>query len=331
MEKVRYEIDPHNRLIYAKTGKKSKLPRFRTVLDGRFKIDKNNRLTYHVKKSQVSNIPQQVLLRGRWSLDKDHNLILTLNKWGNQIAGNKLTIKSELIDVKANKLSFVAVTKDSHKKTHIYILGLGGSWQADKYNRLAFNIKKEKGITDKLILQGAWELNKQNEIIYTYTKSSLLPKEKITKTITLRGYWEVTQKHRISYILNKAINSQFDFKVSLGKPIKKRGLQYEAGIGVTPVKRIITLFGKWKVNERLGLLFEMPYEKGNLHRIIFGATCKLDKNYNLDFRLKNRLGKDLGIDVKLSRRILKGQGEAFIRALRSRKEVSILAGIGFRW
>jgi hypothetical protein len=361
-EKIRYEIDPHNRLIYEKTGKKSEVPWFRAVLDGSFEIDENNYVTYHVKKSQAScgerspelaegrsrttDIPQQVKLKGQWSLDKEHNLVLTLDKWGNQIAGNKLTVESELIDAKDNRLSLAVTSKDSEENNHIYIVKLGGRWQADEYNRLTFNIEKEKGITDRITLRGAWEVNKQNEIIYTYEKSACgerspelvegrsrttrKKKEKITKTITLKGYWDIAGKHRIMYVLNKEIESEFDFKVSVGKPVG-RGLEYEIGVGASPSKKTITLFGSWKVNPKMGLLFEMPFEEGKINRVIFGAWGKLDKNLNLEMRLENKIGEDLGIDVKLSRRILEGQGEAFIRALRSQKEVSIVAGVGFRW
>ncbi|MBU1133521.1 MAG: DUF5004 domain-containing protein, partial [Candidatus Omnitrophica bacterium] len=113
------------RLVYEKTGRKSDVSGFRTVVDGKFEIDKDNQLTYHVKKAQ-GNIPQQLKLKGKWALDKDHNLALTLDKWGNQIAGNKLTIKSELVDAKDNMLSFALTTKDSKKNTHIYIVKLGG-------------------------------------------------------------------------------------------------------------------------------------------------------------------------------------------------------------
>ena len=303
---------------------------FRTILDGTFEIDENNHVTYHVKKSQVSDIPQQVKLRGQWSLDNEHNLVLTLNKWGNQIAGNKLTIESEVIDAKGNMLSFALTSKDSEGNDHIYIVRLGGRWQADEYNRLSFNIEREKGITDRLTLQGAWEVNGQNEIIYTYEKSSRANVEKITKTITLKGYWDITEKHRIIYVLNKEIESEFDFKVSIGKPAE-RGLEYEIGVGAGLSKKTITLFGEWKVSKNLGLLFEMPYAEGKINTVIFGAWGKLDKNLNLEIRLENRVGEDLGIDVKLSRRILEGQGEAFIRALKSQKEVAIIAGIGFRW
>ncbi len=329
-EKIRYEIDPHNRLVFAKTGKKSQVPKYRTVLDGKFKIDKNSSLIYHVKSPRDAKIPQQIKLTGNWSLDKDHNLVFTLNKWNKQYAGNKLTIKGELIDVKANRLSFAVATRDSLKRTRIYVLKLGGRWQADRYNRLSFQVTKERGLTDKLTLKGAWEVDKQNQVIYTYTKAHLKTKERSTKTITFKGYWNITERHRISYILSKRVDSRFDFRVRFSKLVK-RGLQYEIGIGAIPARQTLTLFGKWKVNAGLGLLFEVPYEKGKIRRIVFGATGKLDKDYYLDFKLKNKSGKDLGIEIKLSRKILKDQGEAFIQALTASKELSLVAGMGFRW
>jgi len=46
-EKIKFEIDPYNRLVYA-DGRKSKIPRFRHVLTGRFKTDKNNVLSYDI-------------------------------------------------------------------------------------------------------------------------------------------------------------------------------------------------------------------------------------------------------------------------------------------
>ncbi len=328
--RIKFEIDPHNRLIRAGTGGKSQVPKYREVLDGRFRIDKNNYLIYHLKKSQSSEAPQQLKLSGHWSLDREHNLVLTLDKWNNQYAGNKLTLKGKLTGTKGNGLVFVVATKDSLGKTRVYILKLGGTWQADKYNRLIFKATKEKGITDNLTLKGAWEINKQNRVIYTYTKSYLKTKEKTTETITFQGFWNITEKRRVKYSLNKAMNSRFDFKVSLGKPVS-RGLQYEIGIGSVPAKKTLTLFGKWKVNKKLGLLFEMPYAEGEIRSIVFGGTAKLSKNYRLDFKLKNKWGQDLGINVKLSRKILKDQGEAFLRALSSRKEISVIAGVGFRW
>jgi hypothetical protein len=102
-ERIRYEVDPHNRLVSEKTGKESEVPGFRTILDGTFEIDKDNCVTYHVKKSQGYDTPQQIKLRGKWALDDEHN-------------------------------------------------------------RLMFNVQKEAGATDRIILQGAWEVNKKKTL-----------------------------------------------------------------------------------------------------------------------------------------------------------------------
>ncbi|MFH1309761.1 MAG: hypothetical protein ABIH85_03665 [Candidatus Omnitrophota bacterium] len=329
-EKTKYEIDPLNRLVIAETGEKSKLPKFRKILDGKIKIDKGNTFTYRVNKSQDSTIPQQIKLTGKWSLDDEHNLVLTLDEQHKQCAGDKIKIKGEIIDAKADKLVFSVTTKNTLDQTQAYILELGGTWQADKNNRLTFDVKKEQGKTDRLTLTGKWDIGEQNHIIYTYTNAQLKTGKKITNTITLKGYWDITEKSRILYVLNKKINSQFDFKVSLGKPIK-RGLQYEIGVGSVPSKKKITLFGEWKLNPKLGILFEMPYEEGKLKSVVFGASCKLDRGYDVDFRLKNKLGEDLGIDVKISKKILKDQGEIFLRGITSGEEKQILFGAGWRW
>jgi len=329
-EKIKLEIDPHNRLIYKKETKESKVPYFRYVLDGKFKIDKKNRISFHVKKSPLSSIPQNIKLKGRWSLDKNHNLILTLNKWGNQIAGNKLVIQTQLLDAKANRLIFSAASKDSEGNYRIYILKLEGRWQADKYNRLSFRAKREKGKTDILTLKGSWEVNKKNEIVYTYEKTRLVRKRKLTRTLTFKGRWDIAGKHRIIYCLNKKINSQFDFEVNLGKAAKK-GLKYKVGIGAVPRKKEITLLGEWKVNKNLGLIFEMPFESGRYRGLVFGADCRLDDKHKLEFKLKNKKDENLDISIKLSRKIMGDSGEAFLEELIEGGKISIVAGLGFRW
>ncbi|MCG2814121.1 MAG: hypothetical protein L6245_05515, partial [Thermodesulfovibrionales bacterium] len=276
-EKISYEIDPHNRLIAKKRGRASGVTGYRQVLDGKFKIDKGNSLTYHIKKSSHSDILQQVKLSGRYSLNKDRNLVLTLNKWNNQVEGNRLIIKGQLLDAKDDELSFTVGTRDSAGNGAIYILKLSGAWQADKHNRLNFNVTREKGAVSNLTLEGAWKVNNNNEIVYTYTKSRLKTKENILNTLTFKGHWDITEKNRISYVLNKEINSMFDFEVGFIRPTKS-GMEYQINIGVTPVTKKLTLSGKWKLNERLGILFEIPYKGGEVQGIAFGATCKLSEN-----------------------------------------------------
>lgn len=300
MEKIRYEIDPQNKLIYYKTRKESKVPEFRYVLDGKFKIDEENCLIYRVKKPQGSDIPQQIKL------------------------------SSGILSAKDNELAFVVNTKDSNGAAHINILKLSGAWRADKYNRLSFQVTKDSGPPDALTLKGAWEINKQNQIIYSYKKSRLKTKEKESDGITFKGWWDITEKNRISYILNKEINSVFDFKVSFQRP-RYNFIRYSLGLGAIPKERKFAISGMWRIDKNLGLLFEIDYERGQTKAIAFGGICNLNKDKTLEFKLKNQKGEGLGIDVKLSKTILKDQGEAFIQALASRKKAEIVSGIGFMW
>ncbi len=319
-EKIRYEVDPFNRLV---------IPRFRTILDGKFQISKGNFLSYRVKNPSSSPI-QQLKLSGNWTLDKDYNLVLILNKENNQRQGDKLTLTGEIIDVKGDELVFSLSTKDYGQGTRFYLLKLGGRWQVDKYNRMTFLVSKETGIVDTLTFLGSWEVNRQNQLTYTYSKVDLKTKDKLIRLITFKGYWDINEKNRLSYVLNKEINSRLDFRVSLGKPVN-RGLQYEIGIGAGGARKKILLFGSWKLNERIGLTFEIPAEGGRNQSILLGATCKLDKGYNLELKLKNTRHEDMGIDLKLSRTFLKGLGQAYIEALKEGREISLVAGMGFRW
>ena len=294
MEKIRYEVDPHNRLTRLGPG------RFRTVIDGEFKLDDGNSLSYHVKKSDNIDIPQQIKFSGDWSLDKDHNLILILDNWNNQVEGNKLVLKSELLSAGGNELVFSVETRRG-----IYILKFGGTWQADKHNRLSFNVTKERGSargsSDKLTLQGKWEINKQNEIVYTHKQATLTTKEKSTDVITFKGYWDITEKNRLSYVLDKGLGSRFDLKAVFQRA-EKDSLRYGVSFGYGARKRTVALFGKWKFDRNLGLSFEIKYA-----------------------------GKGVRVETELSKSFLKGRGEGFIKTLVSEKEYAIMAGAGWRW
>lgn len=245
-EKVTYEIDPFNRLIINNSGKKSKLSRFRQILDGRFKISDDNKVAYHIKAPmpQGLEMPYQVKLKGKWSLDKDHNLCLSLNKWGRQTLGDKLTLQADIIDVEKNALLFAVTTKSKDNTQSVYILKLQGAWQADKQNRLTFRVQRKQGSDDVLTFKGAWEINKQHQIIYKYEKSQLVRKKKLIHTLIFKGHWNIKDKGRLSYVLDQQSNSVFSFKTSAAV-FKDKYIKYELGIGVGRKldARTITLSG----------------------------------------------------------------------------------------
>jgi len=336
MQKIKYEIDPNNRLVARKTGKKAGLSRFRRVLDGRFKVTDNNSLTYHIKAPAIEDAraPHQVKLKGKWALAKNHDLVFTLDKARSQVSGDKLTLQGEILDVNKNSLLFAVTTKTKQGTQSIYTLRLEGSWQADKNNRLCFRVKKSQGREDILTFEGIWKIGKNYQLIYQYKKAQLRRKQKQVHTLIFKGYWDIKDKARLSYVMDRSSESVFNFKASLGV-FKDKYIKYELGIGlsrrVKPIKRTVTLFGSWKVNKTTGLTFEVEYEKRKINTIGFGARAKLTDKDTILFNLKNNINRGIGAELKLSHKILKGDGQAFLRLLKSKEEAAILAGAGWRW
>ncbi len=347
---VRYEIDPHNKLIAKHTGRKVGISRFRHVIEGRFKIGKASTLTYHIKTpSEVIagelNLPHQLKLKGIWSLTKDYNLKLTLNKWRRQRIGDELTLKGEIIKIDAHSLLFAVTQRRKENSTSTHILKFEGSWQADKNNRLTFRIRKEKSNYDVLIFDGIWEVNRKHKIVYHYEKKLTRRGESKKRSLVFDGFWNIARKSALTYRLDlkgKSLpvrqaggrQSAFDFRIGKGI-VQGNSIKFEVGIGLSqrqkPVRKDVILYGKWKIKKGIGLIFEIRYAKGRARVMKFGAEAKLVSSSRIKFTLKNEIGKNLGLIFTLSKKMLKGSGESFIRFLRNRKEKAVYVGTGFIW
>jgi hypothetical protein len=238
--KLKYEIDPHNRLTAQGPY------RYRHVLDGQFKMEDGNRLVYHVKKSDLKDVPQEIRFSGAWSMDEKHRLILTLDKWNNQVEGNKLVLKSELIDAGGNELAFTAGTRCTDGSEHVSLLKLAGTWKADAHNQFVFSVEKEGGVKDELTFRGVWELNKNNEIEYITIKRL----HSDNSILRFRGHWDIPGNNRLSYILSEDGKSCFDLKIEM-KRVTRGSIDGFIGIGVAPLRKKITIFGKWRPGEGL--------------------------------------------------------------------------------
>lgn len=332
MEKLRYEVDPQNRLVIKKTG----LWGFRRVLEGYFKTTENNRLAYHIKAPVPADIkaPYQVKLKGKWALNEHHDLRFTLDKWSRQTFGDQLTIQGDIIDAQKNSLLFAVTTRTKENTQSTYILKLEGSWQADKYNRLTFRVNKERGRYDILALEGAWEIGPRYQIIYKYQKEHLARKIKKIHTLALEGYWEIKDKARISYVIDRNSDSVLNFKTSLGI-FKDDYIKYELGIGrrqrLKPLRRTIILFGSWKIKKDRGLVFEIEYGRRKVQAMAFGAEARLTDKDTVLFNLKNSFNREIGAQLELGHKIFKGEGQTFLHLLKSRQESAILVGAGWRW
>ena len=326
--KTKIEIDPENRLWF-RTGKSSGLPDIMQILTGDFVTDKDNDLSYQVKTPMDGSAPKEVKLAGKWKLDKNLDLQLALDG-ERQANGNKLTLKGKLSDVQSDSLAFEYDTKDEKGTKSTQTVRLNGQWQVDEKNRLLFAVKRQQGPSDQLILGCGWELDKQNRITYSYTKTALKTREKIEHVFTLSGYWDITDSHRLSYLISENNITGPAFKVGVGKACEG-SLEYQIGVEGSVYAKTLKLTGRWRVNDTLGLVFEMPCEDGRIRSMIFGASFKFNKDFDLDFRIRNETGKDLGIEATLSKRILDGSGEVFLQGFASEQRQQIMAGVAFKF
>jgi len=329
MPKLRYELDPHNRLIANLYG-------VRRVLEGQFRIGPRNKLIYDIKTPvpQDAKAPHQVKLQGAWSLTKEHNLRFTIDKWQRKTFGDQLTLRGEILSVNKNSLLFALTTRTAKGQTSLYTLELSGAWQADARNRLTFRVYKGGDNFDNLTLEGAWEIDKNYRVIYRYRKEDLVRKKKRVHTLAFEGKWDITDKTRLSYILGRDSNSQFHFKTGLGI-FKNNYIKYELGIDITerrrPAKRTITLFGKWGIKKGSGLVFEVERSGRKIQAIVLGAEAKFGEKGTVLFSLRNKLNKEIEGKLELSRGIFKGEGSSFLRLLKAQGEAVIQAGAGRRW
>ena len=77
-------------------------------------------------------------------------------------------------------------------------------------------------------------------------------------------------------------------------------------------------------------MLEMPLAAGKRKSLVFSAEGKAGRN-EIVFKLKNKKGEKPEIKLKLSRRILKNSGAAFLEAIKEGEEFYLGAGLGFSW
>ncbi|MFH0839862.1 MAG: hypothetical protein V1883_02460 [Candidatus Omnitrophota bacterium] len=335
MEKIKYEIDPHNRLIAKISRRRSGIPKFRHVIDGEFKTGPSNTLIYHIKSpskgiTEELDLPYQVKLGGVWSLTKNHELKLIFDKCQLEGFRNDVVLKGEIIGANSDSILFSVTQKTGDGFSRTSILRLEGIWQADEYNRLMFKAKKESDKYDTLVFEGRWEINKQHKIAYKYAKG----RDKSERSVLFDGFWNVTEKDKLTYHLDFMNRSFFNFRVGKGTA-SQNNIRYEIGIGARaqrrPKARYLVLYGKWNIRKSVGLVFEIDYGDGQTGGIVFTAEAKLTADSRIKFELKTESGKSLGVSLTLSRTILKGVGELYSKVLFSEKEKAVYIGGGVRW
>jgi len=240
----------------------------------------------------------------------------------------KNTLRKRFIAAESDAL--VIETIQTESKTHrqsLRLLKLKGTWRANDYNELCFEVTLRKGPPETYTFKGSWKLNNNQQIEYT--------SEDGRDTLTFKGYWNISAANRLVYIFEGSSTSRFEFKVQLESPTfypKKGEIRYRIGVGLrqsrlTVPGQLLIFYGEWKFGRNLGLNFQMDYGQGKLKVIEFGATVTFGRN-KVIFALKNELDESLGITITMTHKFLEHlDAEAFVRLKSRQKEQAIEAGI----
>lgn len=345
-----YSINEDNQLLIKSSKAKVAIP-----VRGRFSVGKNNQLIYWLNGPaswcRLYNLPSKVSFIGNWKLNSNYDLELNLDETKSQYKADRLILKGEIISTDSDTLVFEIITykqglspselnrsnlkETVPESTHIQLLKLSGSWQADEFNRIIFTIKK-KASPDVITLEGSWQINKNQQITYIYEKTNLKTKTKISNTLTFEGFWEINSNNRLTYILSRSTESRFDFRVQIESPnlYPQQGvIKYRLGIGLRQIRpsrnKVISLYGIWKFSRKTGLIFEMDYGKSKVHNIEFGTDIFLSQKDKISFSLKDTKGEPLGLNITFTHRFLnKLDAETFLRVKEIlKRESGIEAGV----
>ncbi len=328
---TKYLTDKSNRLIIKRNRK-------RIITYGKFSHDKNNQLTYWLNETpswhSQYDLPAKISFKGSWKLNPNHDLEFILKATKEQRKGDTLAIKGEVISAENNSLVFEFATRDKNGLSHLQLIKLTGSWQADEFNRITFIVKK-RSLPDTITFEGIWQISRNQQLEYSYEKTELKRKTKIIKTINFTGFWQINSAHRLTYILSKSSNSYFEFRGQIESPnlYPEEGvIKYRLGIGVKqgsmPQDRIVSLFGSWKIQRNLGVVFQMDYGREGVHKIEFGSDIYITKQDEIILSLVNNRKEPLGICITFTHKFLKKHGAEFLLRLKKNKEESrIEAGV----
>jgi len=347
-----YSINSNNQLLIKLPKKKKTI-----VAKGDFSIDKNNQLIYWLNEPaswrRQYDLPGKVSFIGNWKINSNYDLELNLDETKSQYKGDRLILKGEIISTDRDTLAFEIISynkqglspaqlnRSSTKGTvpafsHIQLLKLTGSWQADEFNRIIFMIKK-KALPDIITLEGSWQINKNQQITYSYEKTSLKTKTRTSCVLTFEGFWEINSSNRLAYILSQSTESYFDFRVQIESPNlypKEGSIKYRIGIGLVKDKpsqmKTVCLYGSWRFSRKAGLTFQMDYGKDGFRALEFGANISLNKKDEIIFFLTDKKKETLGLNITFTHKFLKNcDAETFLRlkGLLDKKETVIEAGV----
>lgn len=317
-------LDDKNRLVLSRSAAE-RLSR------GRLKVTSSGRVSEYADGAQF---PDKVALDGTWKLNEAHDLEFSVRAYSEWLPGTTLTFKTGIISAKGNELVFSARISDDEGGALGCAFSFGGKWQADKNNRLTFEITRYTGRSDRIVFQGAWQIGKNSEIFYSYSGRKLKTKDKEEFSFGLKGSWALGAR-RISYRVEGSGDSVLTFSAALETPsiIAKDGeIRYAVGVRFTlngkerTVLSSVAIFGTWKLGKDLSVGFEVKNTAAGRNILTFSAEKAVFKSGTLTLDLKTEDGKKFGAGVKFTKTFAKDI-QMFVEYSNVGAESRVLGGV----
>ena len=277
---------------------------------------------------------RKVVLDGNWSLTEDHDLKLNVLGSNSSIYGKTLIFQGSVERTGGARLAFRFRRCDAISGLRTGTIELKGRWLADGNNRITFNAAKSSGRYDVLRFQGAWQVNKRNELTYKYSRTVMKTKTARDAALAFNGYWELG-KNNIIYRLERSNDSFFRFKALLqsrslrasdGKIKYQVGIKYSRGRVYKRIERSVALYGTWKLGKDLGVSFEIASPGRKHQKTQFTVEKLITKHGTIIVSLKTRRGEKLGLDVDFST-ALGDDAKLFLSLGHSASESRMVGGI----
>ncbi len=307
------------------------------LFTSRIKTDSGNRLVIYNYSDDIKGA-RKLITDGVWSLTPEHDLKFHILGSHNPLAGKTLIFRGDIEKVKSGLLAFRIREHENVLGVRSGNISLKGKWAADRNNRLTFEAAKGEGRYDTLTFQGAWNVNRSNEVVYKYRKTRLKTKEREEKILVFRGQWDV-ERARIKYKVERSSDSSFEFKATLqSKKLSGRsrelkyivGIIYSKGRVFREVRRIVTIYGNWRLDKDLKVSYEVTYSSGDRKKIEFGVSKLMGDSGELSFYLTDKKGKDLGVSVEFEK-AFSDDAELFCALGRLGKEIKATGGVNIRF
>ncbi|MBU0571366.1 MAG: hypothetical protein KJ995_06785 [Candidatus Omnitrophica bacterium] len=301
----------------------------------RIKTDLRNRLIVNGE----GKSGRRVTSDGTWSLTPEHDLKFHVTYSDDpDIAGRTLIFYGEIENARGNALRFRVRDHESIPGVRTGSITLRGRWQADRNNRITFNVAKARGRYDTLTFDGAWLVNRNNELTYKYVKTSLKTKIREEHIVVFRGQWNIG-KNRLVYRLERSFNSFFVFKAEFlsGKlSVLDRVIKFKVGTHFLQkkvrrgVKKVVTLYGGWDIKKGLKVTFSIAYSGGRRGRIEFGAEKLIGTGDKVKLSLTSNKGETLGVELDITKKF-KNDAELFLALSRTGNESRVIGGFKIRF